>query len=79
MAQTLSRRFLTAEARIRFQTSPHGIQSEQSVTGSDVHQVLLLSPVSIIPPLLPIHALFQLSLTVLATDSVVTLHTEVYF
>ena len=37
MAQILSGKLLTTEARIRFQTSPHVIHSEQSVTGSDVH------------------------------------------
>jgi len=40
MAQTL----LTAEARIRFQTSPHGIHSEKSVTESDVHPSIAAVP-----------------------------------
>jgi hypothetical protein len=53
MAQAVSRRPLTAEARIRSQFSPCGICSGQSGTGTGFFpRALRYSPVSFIPPVL---------------------------
>jgi hypothetical protein len=52
MAQAVSRRPLTAEARVRSRFSPIGICDGQSGTGTGFPQVLRFSPVSFIPPVL---------------------------
>jgi hypothetical protein len=49
MAQAVSRRPLTAEARVRARVDPCGIRGGQSGTGAGI------SPANIIPPLLHIH------------------------
>jgi hypothetical protein len=50
MAQVVSRRPLTAEARVRARVNPCGICGGQSGTGTGSLRVLRFSPVSIIPP-----------------------------
>jgi hypothetical protein len=54
MAQAVSRRPVTAEARVRSQVSPHGIFGGQSGTGTGFFfpRVPRFSRVSFIPPLL---------------------------
>ena len=53
IAHAVSRQPLTAEARVRFQCSPCGKQSD---TGEFFLPVLQFSPVSIIPPLFHTHS-----------------------
>jgi hypothetical protein len=56
MALTVSRRPLTAEAQVRFQTSQRGICSGQSGSGTGFSPTdFRLSPVIMIPPTLHIH------------------------
>jgi hypothetical protein len=50
MAQAVSRRPLTTEARVRAQVNPCGICDGQSGTGTGFLRVLRFSPVNIIPP-----------------------------
>jgi hypothetical protein len=53
MAQAVSRRPLTAEARVRSRVSPCGIYGGQSGTGTGFFpRVLRFSPVNLIPPVL---------------------------
>jgi hypothetical protein len=52
MAQAVSRRPLTAEARVRSRASPCGICGGQSGTGQVFPRVLRFSPVNFIPPVL---------------------------
>jgi hypothetical protein len=53
MAQAVSRRPLTAEARVRPRVSPCGICGGQSGTGTGFSpRVLTFSPVNSIPPVL---------------------------
>jgi hypothetical protein len=52
MAQAVSRRSLTAEARVRSRVSPFGICGGQSGTGAGFSRVLRFSPVNFIPPVL---------------------------
>jgi hypothetical protein len=50
MAQVVSRRPLTAEARVRARLNPCGICGGQSGTGIGFLRGLRFSPVNIIPP-----------------------------
>jgi hypothetical protein len=50
MAQAVSRRPLTAEARVRSLVSPFGICNGKSGTGTGFPRVLRFSPVNFIPP-----------------------------
>jgi hypothetical protein len=50
MAQAVSRRPLTAEARVRARVNPCGICGGKVVLGQVFLRVLLFSPVNIIPP-----------------------------
>jgi hypothetical protein len=52
MAQTVSSRYFTAEARVRFQVGPCGVSEEQSGTGTGLSPILRFPPVSIIPSVL---------------------------
>jgi hypothetical protein len=56
IAQTVSRRLLTAEARIRAPVRPCVICDVQSGTGTGFSPNLSVSPVNIILPLLHIHS-----------------------
>jgi hypothetical protein len=56
IAQAVSRRLLTAEARFRAQNSQWGFCGGQSGTGTGFIQVLRFSPVTIIPAMLYVHA-----------------------
>ena len=57
MAEAISRRPLTAEARVRSRVSPCGICGGQSGTGTGFSRVLRLFVVSIITPMLHNHSL----------------------
>jgi hypothetical protein len=50
MAQAVSRRPLTAEARVRARVTPCGIWGKQSGTGTGFSSSSSVFPVSIIPP-----------------------------
>jgi hypothetical protein len=52
MAQAVSRRPLTAEARVQSRVSPCGICGGQNGTGTGFSLVLRLFPVNFIPPVL---------------------------
>jgi hypothetical protein len=52
MAQSVSRRPLTAEARVRSRVSPYGICGVKVALGQVFPRVLLFFPVSFIPPVL---------------------------
>jgi hypothetical protein len=52
MAQVVSRRPLTAEARVRFRVSPCGFCGGHTGTGIGFPPVLRFSPVNFIPPVL---------------------------
>jgi hypothetical protein len=52
MAQTVSRRSLTAEARVRSRVSPCGICGEKSDIGTGFSQSTLVFPFNFIPPVL---------------------------
>jgi hypothetical protein len=54
MAQAVSRRLLTAEARVRARVGPSGICGGLTGTGTVFLRVLRISPVSITPPWLSI-------------------------
>jgi hypothetical protein len=55
MAQVVSRRLLTAEARVRALVSLHGSCVGKIGLAQIFLRVLQFSPVSIIPPLLHVH------------------------
>jgi hypothetical protein len=59
MAQAVSRRHVTVEAKVRGRVSPCGIYGGQSGTGTDFSPSSSVSPVNIIPPWLsmPIYLL----------------------
>jgi hypothetical protein len=67
MAQAVSRRPLTAEARVRSRVSPCGICDGQSGPGTGFPRVLRFSPVNFIPPVL--HYLEKGNTTDLSTSS----------
>lgn len=76
MAQAHSRRHLTAEVQIRSQTSPYEICGAQNLTRTDFHPSIsiLLRPYHCTNAL---HAfIHHRQCAMLATDSVVNLHTE---
>jgi hypothetical protein len=50
MAQVVGRWPLTAEARVRSQVSPRGINGGQSGAGIGFYRVIRFYPVNIIPP-----------------------------
>ena len=53
MAQAVSRRAFTAEARVRSQASPtHDLWVERGALGQLMSLVLLFPPASVIPPML---------------------------
>jgi hypothetical protein len=52
MAQAVSRRPLTAQARVRSRVGPCGICGRQGALGQVFSRVLRFSPVSFIPPVL---------------------------
>jgi hypothetical protein len=49
IAQVVSRRFLSAEARVRFQANPCGIRDGQGGIGKDVSSNTSVFPVRVIP------------------------------
>jgi hypothetical protein len=57
MAQAVSRRLLTAEARVQFQASQCGFYGGQSGIGTGFSPSTSVSPVSIITPMLRTHSL----------------------
>jgi hypothetical protein len=52
MAQAVSRRPLTTEARVRSRVSPRGIRGGQSDSGTGLPEYFGFPPVNFIPPVL---------------------------
>jgi len=76
MAQSVSRRPVTAEARVGYQVSPCGICCGHSGTETGLYRLFLSPPVSIVPPLLHSHSfVYQQCRLMLGTDSVAKQHT----
>jgi hypothetical protein len=76
LAQSVSHRLVTAEARVRSQVSPCGVCSGQSGNETGFYRVFRFPPVTIIPPLLHNYScLYHKCCVILGIDSVVEKHT----